>query len=267
MSDLERLKSVADISRVHAAERPDAVALDFNDRTTTYGELDERASRVAQGLIGLGQKPGARVGYLGKNCDRYFEVLLGAFKAQRRDRRRQLAPGPARDRLCAERCRLRSAVRRRGAITRSSRRSCADCPPLKTVIAMDGGHRAVAVLRGLARRAGRHRSDAADRARRRCDPALHLGHHRPSQGRAAHQRELHRADPRLGDENWGSPLTDRTTAVLIAMPFFHVAGVNIGLLALAHGARAVDPGRHRCRRDPAADRSQRHQPMPSSCRP
>src|SRR5207344_3104354 len=82
MFDFSRLKSVADISRVHAAERPDAVALDFNDRVTTYRQLDDRASHVAQGLIALGQKPGARVGYLGKNSDRYFEVLLGAFKAR-----------------------------------------------------------------------------------------------------------------------------------------------------------------------------------------
>ena len=82
MFDFSRLRSVADISRVHAAERPDAVALDYKDRITTYGELDTRASRVAQGLIALDQKPGARVGYLGKNCDRFFEVLLGTFKAR-----------------------------------------------------------------------------------------------------------------------------------------------------------------------------------------
>ena len=80
--DLTKLESVADISRVHAKERPDAVALDFNGRTTTFQQLDDRASQVAQGLIALGQKPGARVGYLGKNSDRYFEVLLGAFKAR-----------------------------------------------------------------------------------------------------------------------------------------------------------------------------------------
>ena len=82
MFDFSRLKSVADISRVHAEERPDAPALDFNDRVTTYRQLDDRASHVAQGLIALNQKPGARVGYLGKNSDRYFEVLLGAFKAR-----------------------------------------------------------------------------------------------------------------------------------------------------------------------------------------
>ena len=50
MYDFSRLKSVADIPRLHAADRPDAVALDFNDRITTYGELDARASRVARWL-------------------------------------------------------------------------------------------------------------------------------------------------------------------------------------------------------------------------
>src|SRR5208337_1942190 len=82
MLDFSRLKSVADISRMHAADRPDAVALDYNDRETTFAELDTRANQVAQGLIALGQKPGARVGYLGKNSDRYCEVLLGSFKAR-----------------------------------------------------------------------------------------------------------------------------------------------------------------------------------------
>ena len=82
MFDFSRLKSVADIPRIQAKDRPDAIALDFNDRLTTFGELDQRSSRVAQGLIALGQKPQARVGYLGKNSDRYCEVLLGAFKAR-----------------------------------------------------------------------------------------------------------------------------------------------------------------------------------------
>ena len=53
MFDFAKLKSVADISRVHARERPDAVALDYKDRITTFAQLDERASKVAQGLIGL----------------------------------------------------------------------------------------------------------------------------------------------------------------------------------------------------------------------
>jgi acyl-CoA synthetase (AMP-forming)/AMP-acid ligase II len=82
MIDFHQIKSVADIPRLHAAERPNAVALDYQGRITTFGELNDRSSRVAQGMIELGLKPGARVGYLGKNIDRYFEVLLGAFKAR-----------------------------------------------------------------------------------------------------------------------------------------------------------------------------------------
>ena len=46
----QRLSSVADIPRLHAKERPGAIALDFKGRLTTYGELDARANRVAQGL-------------------------------------------------------------------------------------------------------------------------------------------------------------------------------------------------------------------------
>src|ERR1700759_2565924 len=62
-------------------ERPQATAQVFGDRTTSYAELDQRANQVANGLIGLRCVPGARIGYLGKNSDRYFELLLGAMKA------------------------------------------------------------------------------------------------------------------------------------------------------------------------------------------
>ena len=83
MTHAHRLDCVADISRMHARERPDAVALDFNDRLTTYAELDERASRVANGLLALNQGPGARIGYLGKNLDRFWEVVLGPLSHAR----------------------------------------------------------------------------------------------------------------------------------------------------------------------------------------
>ncbi|MEJ5221964.1 MAG: fatty acid--CoA ligase [Tepidiforma sp.] len=75
------IASFADITRVHAAERPNAVALVYQDRETTYRELDERASRVANGLIAAGLQPQARIAYLDKNSDRFFEVLFGAAKA------------------------------------------------------------------------------------------------------------------------------------------------------------------------------------------
>ena len=81
MGRCETARSLADIFRTQARAQPEATAQIFDDRVTTYGELDRRASQVANGLAALGARPGMRVGYLGKNSDLYFELLLGALKA------------------------------------------------------------------------------------------------------------------------------------------------------------------------------------------
>lgn len=77
----EGIHSLADIVRVHSRLTPQRPALAFEGRTTTYEQLDARASQVAQGLIALGVRPGDRVAHLGKNTDLYIELLLGAAKA------------------------------------------------------------------------------------------------------------------------------------------------------------------------------------------
>ncbi|MBV9777877.1 MAG: long-chain-fatty-acid--CoA ligase [Acetobacteraceae bacterium] len=81
MARFEAARSLADIFRAQARAQPQATAQIFRDRVTIYGALDRRASQVANGLIALGARPGTRVGYLGKNSDLYFELLLGALKA------------------------------------------------------------------------------------------------------------------------------------------------------------------------------------------
>ena len=197
MVDFTRLKSVADISRIHAADRPNAVALDYNDRITTYGELDVRASQVAQGLIALGQKPGARVGYLGKNVDRYFEVLLGTFKARAVTVgvNWRLAPPEIAYVLNDAGCEVLFVAKEfYGAIDKIR----GDCPKLKTVIAMDGGHAGWPSYEDWRDEQKTADPDAAGRARRRRDPALHLRHNGPSQRRAADERKLSRDHPRGG---------------------------------------------------------------------
>jgi acyl-CoA synthetase (AMP-forming)/AMP-acid ligase II len=78
---VSEIRSFGDITRVHARARADGVALHFQGRETTYRELDERASRVANGLIALGLKPGARVALLAKNTDLFFELHQGCAKA------------------------------------------------------------------------------------------------------------------------------------------------------------------------------------------
>lgn len=72
------ITSVADIVRVHAAERGDGVALIDGDRSFTWTDLAERASRVAQALAASGVGSGDRVAFFDKNSAEHFDVFYGA---------------------------------------------------------------------------------------------------------------------------------------------------------------------------------------------
>ncbi len=76
-----RILSLADITRAHAEVRPTHTATIYGEERTSYGELDKRASQVANGLIAAGVNPQARIAYLDKNSDRFFEVTFGSAKA------------------------------------------------------------------------------------------------------------------------------------------------------------------------------------------
>ncbi|SFS10452.1 fatty acid--CoA ligase [Sphingomonas jatrophae] len=67
--------------RAQGARYGDKTALRFEGADTSYAALDARASRVANGLIAQGIRPGERIGYLGKNHPAYYELLFGAAKA------------------------------------------------------------------------------------------------------------------------------------------------------------------------------------------
>src|SRR5215472_11045719 len=236
MLDFSRLKSVADISRIHAADRPDAVALDYNGRETRYAELDARANQVAQGLIAAGQRPGARVGYLGKNTDRYWDVLLGAFKARAVivGVNWRLAPPEIAYVLNDAGCEVLFVAKEFYAAIDKVR---GDCPRLKTIVAMDGGHAGWPAYEGWrAKHEARdpHLPIAAD------DDVIQLytsgttGHPKGVQLTNANYLAIMQAAEDMGVASYRADET-----VLIAMPFFHVAGVNIGMFSLAQGARGV----------------------------
>ncbi len=79
MSELP--KTFGDALAAHAAARPGAVALRFEDRVTSYADFDAHANQVANALLAMGLKPGDRIAYLGKNSDEAIELTLGAAKA------------------------------------------------------------------------------------------------------------------------------------------------------------------------------------------
>ncbi len=72
------IASVADIVRVHAAERSDAVALIDGDRSFTWSELADRSARTAQALAASGVGAEDRVVFFDKNSAEHFDVFYGA---------------------------------------------------------------------------------------------------------------------------------------------------------------------------------------------
>jgi len=75
------LTTLADIPRVHARERGDAIATEFEGRFTTHAERERRINQIANALIAAGLKPGDRVAHVGKNSDLYFELVFACMKA------------------------------------------------------------------------------------------------------------------------------------------------------------------------------------------
>ena len=78
--DHDRLRTLWDVVAYHAETRPDAVALQFGERRTTYDGLVESALQIAARFATQGVGKGARIAYLGKNSDRYFTLLFAAAR-------------------------------------------------------------------------------------------------------------------------------------------------------------------------------------------
>jgi acyl-CoA synthetase (AMP-forming)/AMP-acid ligase II len=75
------IAGLADIVRMHGRQQPEAAAIVYAGRTTTYSALDRAASQVANALIAEGIRPQARVAHLDKSSDVFFELMFGVAKA------------------------------------------------------------------------------------------------------------------------------------------------------------------------------------------
>jgi acyl-CoA synthetase (AMP-forming)/AMP-acid ligase II len=245
MFDFTDLKSLADLTRQQARRRSGQPAHVFEDRTTTFGELDARASRIANGLLADGVAPHARVGYIGMNSDRFFEVVYGCFKANAVlvGVNWRLAPpevvyvlGDAGAEVLfvgSEFVPLVEAIRDQ-------------LTSVRTIIAVDGGHASWADFESW--------RDAQDSA----DPMLEIAPDDDvlqlyTSGTTGHPKGV-----QLTNANYlaffdlaqkaGWAAYDAGDANLVAMPNFHVAGVNMGLVTTGQGAvgiimKQVEPAR------------------------
>ncbi|AQU64930.1 long-chain-fatty-acid--CoA ligase [Streptomyces niveus] len=75
------LKTLVETARRNAARFPEKKAVVCDGRSLTYGQLDTESDRTACALGVAGLDKGARVAYLGKESESYYDVLFGCAKA------------------------------------------------------------------------------------------------------------------------------------------------------------------------------------------
>lgn len=226
------IRTLADIPRYHAVVQPDATAFAFEGRETSFGELQARSSRIAHALLAAGMTKGDRVAYLGKNVDRYFELVLGAAKmgAVVAPIGWRLAPAEAAYILSDSRARLLFAG--------------AECLDLAGKLASEAGLPPPIAIEGEAfvRWYGKQPYMDPDLAIDESDVAIQLYTSgttgRPKGAMLTHaallgvRRETAEAD--LAPFIW----TDADIG-LLAMPVAHIGGTGWGMTSMASGAKSI----------------------------
>jgi len=80
MWQYQEIRTLGDYPRYHAAREPARLALHYDGRDTSFGELDALTERLAAGLAAAGVAIGERVVFLGRNSDDYFIALFGTAR-------------------------------------------------------------------------------------------------------------------------------------------------------------------------------------------
>lgn len=236
MIDTENMPHIADITRYQASVRGDDVAIWFEGTEISYSELEVRSNQVANGLLAAGIQPGDRVAYLAKNLGEYFEMLLGCAKIR-------ATMAGMNNRLAAPELQFVLSDSESQVLFVSTDfygvvdQILDECPMLKKVIAIEGG-----------------RGDWDDYSSWReaqsadnpgietfpTDDVIQLytsGTTGLPKGVQLTNANYTSFMQQAGVLDWAG--YDADDAVMVAMPLFHVAGVNVGVLALHQGCKVV----------------------------
>lgn len=233
---LDNIVTEADQLAVNATRLPDHTALIFGSERTTYAELDERASRIANGLHGFGLPRNGRVAILARNSAVYFELLFGIMRAD-------MVTLPVNWRLAAPEIVY---------ILKDAEIEClfyeedfaevveqakADCPLLRLCISIDGtGEDDLTAWRDR---------QSADRPASLAEPEDIMIQFYTS-GTTGHPKGVqisHRSSRRMREleVSMGGEWLDWTSddVAIVALPNFHLSGTSWALQWLARGATCV----------------------------
>jgi acyl-CoA synthetase (AMP-forming)/AMP-acid ligase II len=219
-----------------ARRTPRAESLVFENRSCDYATLDELSSRCAAIFRARGLAPGERICYLGKNTDRYYVLLLGAFKAG-------VIMVPLNWRLSRDE--LRFIVGDSSPRLLFHSREFADAAAALTGVGIesrfdvDSDTGDAATFNGFL---DTPVSDSRLSPAKPSDPILIMYTSgttgRPKGATLTHQSVLRSGPkPLVPDPDWFRWTSDETA--LIAMPVFHIGGTGQGLRALRGGCRVV----------------------------
>jgi acyl-CoA synthetase (AMP-forming)/AMP-acid ligase II len=231
--------TLVEVIRDRAAGRGDAIAFEFEGRATTFATFDLNTNRVANGLKTLGVKPRERIAYLGKNSDIYFELLLGAMKAN-------VVMAPVNWRLAGpevafivEDCKAPLLFVGPEFITLV--RNIRDkLPSVRTVITAEGG---ALEWQDFAAWRDAQSADGPNVEITPKDIAIQLYTSgttgKPKGAMLSHANFLNlvQAGSEAEKPDWNRWTTDDVS--LVAMPIFHIGGSGWGVTTFYHGARGV----------------------------
>jgi acyl-CoA synthetase (AMP-forming)/AMP-acid ligase II len=236
MLDVEAMPFIADIPRVQAGIRPDATAFWFEGKATSFAELDKRSNKVANGLTRWGVQPGDRIGYLAKNTADYYEIMFGAAKirAVMNGVNTRLAPPEVKFILADANVKVLFVGKDFYGLIDQIK---AELPNIQKIVTLDGDRNDWDFYPSWR---DSKKPDAPAITPLGEDDVIQLytsGTTGLPKGVQLTNDNYKAFFKQAGMLEWSS--YDVDDGVMNAMPLFHVAGVNVGVLGAAQGARTV----------------------------
>ena len=236
MLDTKLMPHLADIPRVQAEQRGSEIAFWYKGEETTFDQLQSRSNQVANGLTALGVTPDQRIGYLAKNTAVYYEMLYGAAKI------RAVMNG-VNTRLAAPEVQFILSDAQISVLFVGPEwfdmieQIKSECPHLQHVITLEGERDGWPEYT-----AWRDSQDASAPAvtTENNDDVIQLytsGTTGLPKGVMLTNDNYKSFLDQAGQLAWAS--YDEGETVMNAMPLFHVAGVNAGMVATAQGCKTV----------------------------